>query len=92
MKGDFDSILKWPFAKRVTLTLINQQENANDRENITATISGNQEQRVWNLRPLGEFNLGKGSPNFVSHDVLMTRGYVQDDTIFIQAKFETVAP
>ena len=92
MKGDFDSILKWPFAKRVTLTLIDQQENANDRKNFTVTILGNQEQHIWNMRPLGEFNSLGGIPQFVSHDVLMKRCYVQDDTIFVQAKFETLAP
>ena len=92
MKGDFDPILKWPFAKRVTLTLIDQQENANDTENITATILGNQKQQAWNSRPLGESGVWRGLSNFVSHDVLMKRGYVQDDTIFIQAKFETLAP
>ena len=92
MKGDFDSILNWPFAKRVTFTLIDQQENADDRKNITKTISGSQEQRTWNLRPFGGFNTGGGIVKFVSHDVLMKRGYVRDDTIFVQAKFETVAP
>ncbi|XP_068701663.1 TNF receptor-associated factor 4-like [Montipora foliosa] len=92
MKGGFDPILKWPFAKRVTLTLIDQQENANDRENITATISGNQKQQTWNSRPLGEYGVWNGFSNFVLHDVLMKRGYVQDDTIFIQAKCDTLAP
>ncbi|XP_068720753.1 TNF receptor-associated factor 4-like [Montipora capricornis] len=92
MKGDFDSILKWPFAKRVTLTLIDQQENVNDRKNITYTITENQEKQPWNSRPLGEYGCDRGRGKFVSHDVLMKRGYVQDDTIFVQAKFETVAP
>ncbi|XP_068718089.1 TNF receptor-associated factor 4-like [Montipora capricornis] len=92
MKGDFDSILKWPFAKRVTFTLIDQQENANDRKNITRTIPGNQDKGAWNSRPLRESGVWKGLSAFVSHDVLMKRGYVQDDTIFIQAEFETLAP
>ena len=92
MKGDFDSILKWPFVKRVTFTLIDQQENANDRENIIGSVRENQEQQAWNSRPLREFGCGRGIGKFVSHDVLMKRGYVQDDTILIQAKFETVAP
>ena len=92
LKGDFDSILKWPFAKRVTFTLIDQQENLNDRENITKTAPGSQGQEDWNSRPLGRlFNKSRGIITFVPHDVLTKRRYIMDDTIFIQAKFETVA-
>ncbi|XP_068718085.1 TNF receptor-associated factor 4-like [Montipora capricornis] len=91
MKGDFDSILKWPFAKQVTITLIDQHENLNDTENITKTIRGNQEQQTWNSRPCKGTNKDRGFSNFVSHDVLMKRRYIVDDIIFIQAKFETVA-
>ena len=92
MKGDFDSILIWPFAKRVTITLLDQKENSNDRKYITVNHPPNQLQQGLNSRPLGEFNISLRFPKFVSHDELMKRGYIQDDTIFIQAKFETVAP
>ncbi|XP_068700854.1 TNF receptor-associated factor 4-like [Montipora foliosa] len=91
LKGDFDSILKWPFAKRVTFTLIDQHENLNDRENIFRTFSGNEEQRAWNSRPCAKVNEDWGFADFVSHDVLKKRGYILDNTIFIQAKFESVA-
>ena len=57
MKGDFDSILIWPFAKRVTVTLLDQQENSNDRKNITVTHPPNQLQQGLNSRPLGELTL-----------------------------------
>ena len=90
MKGNFDAILKWPFAKRVTLTLIDQHENLNDRKNITKAISGNQEQQAWNSRPLRESNNSRGFSTFVPHDELTKRAYILKDTIFLQAKFESV--
>ena len=90
MKGDFDSILKWPFAKQFTFSLIDQQENLYGRENITKTIPGNLEQQDCNSRPLGECNSRWGFTKFVAHDVLTKRAYILEDIIFIQAKFETV--
>ena len=91
MKGDFDSILKWPFDKRVTFTLIDQDENLNDRENITRTIQVDRKQQNWNSRPREENNTSRGFADFVQHNVLMKRCYIRDDSIFIQVKFEAVA-
>ncbi|XP_068701662.1 TNF receptor-associated factor 4-like [Montipora foliosa] len=91
LKGDFDSLLKWPFAQQVTFTLIDQQKNLNERENITKTDRETEQQRDWNSRPLKESNVGRGFSDFVPHDVLIKRCYILDDTIFIQAKFEAIA-
>jgi len=35
MKGQYDAILPWPFKKKVQFTLIDQQEDPAQRENIT---------------------------------------------------------
>lgn len=86
MKGEYDAILQWPFAKPVTLTLIDQQGNPDDRENIVcsfSTYSGS-----WCLRPVKEANNGNGFSKFVSHDSLKKRAYIVDDAIFIEAKFD----
>ena len=93
MKGDFDSFLKWPFAKRATVTLLDQQQNSNERKNITATLPENQLQQEWNLRPCREYeNRVFQFALRVSRELLRGGGYVQDNSFFIQAKFETVAP
>ena len=93
MKGDFDSFLKWPFAKRATITVLDQQENSNERKNITATLPENQLQQTWNSRPNGEYeNRAFQFAVMVPRELLKGGGYVQDNSFFIQAKFETVAP
>ena len=86
MKGEYDAILQWPFAKPVTLTLIDQQGDPDDRENIVGsftTYSG-----AWSSRPVREENQPTGFPKFVSHDNLKKRAYIVDDAIFIKAKFD----
>ena len=86
MKGDYDSILQWPFRKRVTFTLIEPKENPEDRNNISSTTV-NQNEEEWNSKPKTEENrLGWGFFRFVSHDKLMKSGYILDDTIFIEAR------
>ena len=86
MKGEYDAILRWPFAKLVKLTLIDQQGDPDYRENIVrsfTTYSG-----AWSSRPMREENKGKGFSEFVSHDRLKNRAYIVDDAIFIEAKFD----
>ena len=83
MKGEFDAILTWPFHKKVTFTLIDQQENANDRENIVESFISDPKRRNFE-RPVKEENFGWGLAKFVSHEELQERRYIVDDAIFIQ--------
>ena len=83
MKGELDAILSWPFHKKVTFTLIDQQENANDRKNIGKSFISDPKRRSFE-RPVNEENFGWGLAKFVSHEELQKRRYIVDDAIFIQ--------
>ena len=90
MKGEYDAILSWPFYKKVTFTLVDQQEDPNNRENITYSFTAdNKTFKNSFIRPVKDELLGIGNPTFVSHDKLKQRCYIVDDTIFIQVE---VAP
>ena len=87
MKGNYDSILEWPFRKRITFTLIDQKENPGDRDNISSTLE-KECRDDWNSRPKEKENgVSMGFHKFVSHDKLMKSGCILDDTIFIEARF-----
>jgi len=86
IKGEYDAILHWPFPKKVTLTLIDQQENLNDRQSVSHTLTRTEER--WNSRPVKGKDASWGRSEFVSHDELQKRAYILEDTIFIQAKFK----
>ena len=83
MEGEYDAILQWPCAKDITLTLIDQQGNLDDRETISFALG-----RVWTSRPLKGKEVGWGFQTFEAHDELQKRAYIVDDTIFFQVKFE----
>ncbi|XP_068683353.1 TNF receptor-associated factor 4-like [Montipora foliosa] len=86
MKGEYDAILQWPFAEPVTLTLIDQKGNPDDRENIVGSFSSYSGD--WSSRPVREENEATGFHEFVSHDSLKNGAYIVDDAIFFEAKFD----
>ena len=89
MKGEYDATLTWPFDKKYTFTLIDQQENEHNRENIVKSIISNPKHSSF-ARPVKEENTGWGIPEFVSHEKLQKRRYIVDDTIFVQVHFTSV--
>ena len=86
MKGEYDATLIWPFYKKFTFTLIDQQENEYNRENIVMSLTSDPKFRSF-ARPVKEENVGRGYHQFVSHEKLQKRRYIVDDTIFVQVHF-----
>ena len=91
MKGEFDPVLPWPFRKNVTITLVDQQEDPNNRENITDTFTEGdyEEYKECFMRQVEDELCAYGFIEFVSHNRLKERRYIVDDTMFIQVE---VAP
>ena len=85
MKGKNDAFLTWPFQKKVQVTLIDQQENANDRKDIGKSFSAYNDLECFR-KPMNDENRGYGFPRFVSHENLLERGYVVDDAVFFQVQ------
>lgn len=86
MKGEYDALLSWPFFRKVTLTLIDQQENLNDRENLVKSINSDPENNKESCsRPVTDENVkGFGFRKFISYKKVRERRYIVDDTMFIQ--------
>ena len=78
IEGEHDAKLAWPFHKKVEFTLIDQQENPDNRENITMALDF--------ARHVTDETTGLGYNRFVSHNKLRERRYVVDDTVFIQVR------
>ncbi|KAG8584332.1 hypothetical protein GDO81_008778 [Engystomops pustulosus] len=83
MRGEFDSLLSWPFKQKVTLMLIDQSGKKN---HIVDVFKADPHSSSFK-RPEGEMNIASGSPRFVSHAQLenpRNACYIKDDTIFIK--------
>ena len=86
MKGEYDAILPWPFKKKVKFTLIDQHEDLAKREKLTFEFISEHCPQCF-ARPTQEMNIvGRGLPQFISHEKLHSRRYVVDDTTFLQVE------
>uniref|UniRef100_H3AZ94 TNF receptor-associated factor n=1 Tax=Latimeria chalumnae TaxID=7897 RepID=H3AZ94_LATCH len=85
MRGEYDSLLPWPFRQKVTLTLMDQGP---PRHHISETFKPDPKSNSFR-RPTSEMNIASGCPLFVSQPVLENSSYVKDDTIFIRVTVDT---
>ena len=85
MKGEYDSILPWPFHRKVTFTLVDQQGDLNERKNIVKSITPDPtNDEKWNKRPVTDENTEKSFERPVFEFELTDRRFIVDDTIFLQ--------
>ncbi|XP_029791189.1 TNF receptor-associated factor 5 isoform X3 [Suricata suricatta] len=82
MRGEFDSLLQWPFRQRVTLMLLDQSGKKN---HIMETFKADPNSSSFK-RPDGEMNIASGCPRFVAHSTLENakNTYMKDDTVFLK--------
>ena len=79
MRGEFDSICKWPFKKTVTLALLDQNRNCH----VIQSFQPDPRSSSF-IRPHNEMNVASGCPMFASLSVLSDSSYVKDDTMFLK--------
>ena len=90
MKGEYDSILPWPFRRKVIFTLVDQHDDLNDRVNIVRSITPDPtNDGEWNKRPVTDENIGKEFDYALYDFTLRPKCFIVDDTIFAQV---TVVP
>ncbi|XP_061204365.1 TNF receptor-associated factor 5 isoform X3 [Neopsephotus bourkii] len=82
MRGEFDSLLLWPFKQKVTLMLLDQSGKKN---HIVEVFRADPNSSSFK-RPDGEMNIASGCPRFVPHAVLENtkNTYIRDDTLFLK--------
>ncbi|XP_010611504.1 TNF receptor-associated factor 5 isoform X2 [Fukomys damarensis] len=82
MRGEFDSLLQWPFRQRVTLMLLDQSGKKN---HVMETFKADPNSSSFK-KPDGEMNIASGCPRFVAHSTLehSKNTYIKDDTLFLK--------
>ena len=79
MKGEFDAILAWPFTKKVTIVLLDQNNVEHHVECFRPHPSSNSFER-----PRQKYNIATGCPLFIHQEALKNHAYLRDDTMFIK--------
>lgn len=86
MKGDYDSILKWPFSHRITFCLLDQTEkNTHVIDSFQPDVKSNSFKR-----PTTESNVASGIPKFYPLISLQqdNNPYVREDTLYLKVIVE----
>ena len=91
MEGEYDDMLPWPFSKKITFTIIDQNEDLKERQNYTGYLCPSKQQfpgqvrEIFSERPGGnKMALEVMLWHFISYKVLKTRQYIVNDTLFLQ--------
>ena len=84
MKGEFDSLLKWPFDHKVSLILVDQKQ----RRHIVQTFKPTPESSSFQ-RPVSDMNVASGCPQFCKLSCLDDESYTKDDALFIKCIVDT---
>lgn len=84
--GAYDSLLKWPFAYRVSFYLLDQNSEPISRRHIKFSIKPNPcpENDPFLGQPKMEKNASFGGAKFAKHEDVECRDYVKDDAIFLK--------
>ena len=89
MNGDYDAILAWPFHRKVTFTLIDQQDDPTKRQNVVCSLlTSIGDSFCARPRPSTRVTELPGIARFVSHKNLKTNRYIVDDTLFLQIEID----
>ena len=84
MRGDYDSLLHWPFESEVTLILVDQDR----KKDLVQTFKPNAQSSSFQ-RPKTDMNVASGCPEFADLSVLDNTSYVKDDVMYIKAIVDT---
>ncbi len=80
MKSEYDALLQWPFAERVTFRLINPH-NLDDTTEESFIPDRNSSSFK---RPTKDMNIAAGCPMFIKKEILPN--YIVDDALYIETK------
>ena len=88
LPGEYDSILRWPFKHTVSFTLLDQADQRKDACNIVESFIPDPNWKNFQRPSCQPDQLGFGFPKFVPHEMLKTRNYVRDDSLFIKIRVD----
>ena len=95
MEGEYDNILTWPFSKKITFTVINQNKDLEhpQRQKHFDYLSPRKHRKglddLFSERPGEKKMTVEGEiPCFISQEKLQTRPFIVNDTLFIQVDIE----
>ncbi|MFK0570422.1 hypothetical protein [Endozoicomonas sp.] len=80
MKGDYDERQEWPFVRRITMELVDQQAGT---QTLVDSFTPDARSRSFS-KPTKNMNIASGCPQFVRQQILQDPTYVKNDKMIIK--------
>ncbi|KAI6171567.1 Trf-1 [Aphelenchoides bicaudatus] len=89
MRGDHDGLLAWPFTHKVTLTIMDQNPNPEERRHLVYAIkpSPTAENALYLQRPTDERNMAFGAQKFCR--LAEVPPFVREDVMYVKCNIDT---
>ena len=84
MKNHYDSLLQWPFHRKITFRVINLRDKTKSKKETFITDKTSTSFK----KPEKEMNIAAGCPKFLGTDNILGDGFLMDDCIFIETLVE----
>ena len=84
MRGEHDALVPWPFQQEMSFKLIDPSGDQNIVHSFRPDPTSPSFQR-----PTSSMNVASGCPSFVPKYMLHSRGYIKDDTVWIEITVDT---
>lgn len=84
MRGEYDTLLQWPFRQVVTLSILDLSGN---KRHIVEKFRPSSDSSSFQ-RPVSEMNVASGCPQFMDKKYLQTTRFVEDDTMYIRVQVQ----
>ena len=84
MKGEYDPLLKWPFDYKVSMILVDQNQQKHRVQTFKPTPESSSFQR-----PQTDMNVASGCPQFAKLSVLDDEDYVKENVMYIKCIVDT---
>lgn len=88
LPGEYDALLRWPFAHTVSFTLYDQAATPEAACNIVESFIPDPTWKNFQRPSREPDSLGFGFPRFISHEMLKRRFFVREDAMFLRVKIE----
>ena len=93
MEGEYDDMLPWPFNKKITFTIIDQNKDLKERQNMTDSLSPRSPEyfndMIFSVRPGEKMKEVKSKLRVLTtHKILERRRYIVNNTLFLQVDVE----
>lgn len=88
LPGEYDALLKWPFAHSVTFTMFEQGLHSGGQGGTSESFVPDPSWQNFQRPSMEPDTLGFGFPRFISHELLYRNKYIRDDTVFLRVKVD----